>query len=60
MSESKKIPTWGYGKDGPKLFELNEGESLPSGYYDHPDKMEEAEAKPAKSVLKLPSDKGAN
>jgi hypothetical protein len=57
---SEKIPTWGYGKDGPKLFELDEGESLPSGYYDHPDKMEEAETKPAKPVLKLPADKSAD
>jgi hypothetical protein len=41
--EAKTIPTYGYGKDGPKLFQLKEGKGLPKGYYDHPDKVPQDE-----------------
>lgn len=37
--EDKTIPTWGYGKKGAQIFDLKEGESLPRGFYDHPDKV---------------------
>lgn len=42
MNEEVKIfPTWGYGRKGPQLFQLKEGEGLPKGYFDHPDKVPE-------------------
>lgn len=30
------VKTWGYSKDGAKLFDLKKGGKLPSGYYDTP------------------------
>jgi hypothetical protein len=45
--EIKTVPTWGYSKDGAQIFELKEGEKLPSGFYDHPDKVKDDEI-PAK------------
>jgi hypothetical protein len=41
-----KIATWGYSKDGPKLFQLAKGDKLPFGYVDSPAKVKE-DKKPA-------------
>lgn len=30
---------WGYSKDDAKIFDLEEGEELPKGYYDSPAKV---------------------
>lgn len=45
-----KVPTWGYGVDGAKLFHLDPGTGLPAGYEDHPDKVGAAPAAPAKKA----------
>ena len=46
MAEIKKDwDVWGYGKDGPKLFHLKEGDKLPDGYVDHPDDVKKDDAK---------------
>lgn len=31
-----KTQNWGYSKDGAKVFELDDGEKLPDGYYSNP------------------------
>ena len=36
MSEEKTIPTWGYKGSKAQIFQLKEGESLPSGWSDSP------------------------
>lgn len=53
MSEEKLIPTYGYSRKGPKLFDLKEGEGLPKGYFDHPDKVRGG-AEPAEAEEKAP------
>lgn len=49
MAEKKDWPVWGYSKDGPKLFELKEGDKLPDGYVDHPDKVDDKKRDEKKS-----------
>lgn len=40
---AKISPTWGYHPiHEPKIFELLEGEVLPQGWFNHPDKAKEA------------------
>jgi len=34
MSDIRKV--WGYSKNDSKIFELEEGQELPKGYYDSP------------------------
>lgn len=49
---SKLFPTYGFATETgePKLFDLKEGEKLPEGYFDHPDKAKAAaKAKPSKA-----------
>ena len=41
MSE-KKIPTWGYQGDRAELFQLEPGQTLPSGWFDSPAKTGES------------------
>ena len=53
-----KVPTWGYGADGPKLFYLDPGAGLPAGYEDNPDKVIAAPAKKAKLTMKAADDNG--
>ena len=36
MSDEKTIPTWGYKGSKAQIFQLKEGESLPSGWSDSP------------------------
>lgn len=36
MAEEKTIPTWGYKGSKAQIFQLKEGESLPSGWSDSP------------------------
>lgn len=36
MTEKKTTPTWGYSKDGPKLFDLKDCDKLPDGHYANP------------------------
>lgn len=38
----KKIPTWGYQGDRAELFQLEPGQSLPSGWFDSPAKTDES------------------
>lgn len=47
-------PTWGYSKADAKIFDLEDGESLPKGYYDSPVAMEEAETKPKAEIIEQP------
>ena len=54
-----KVPTWGYGVDGAKLFHLDPGAALPTGYEDHPDKISDVavDQEPApRKKLKLPKE----
>lgn len=45
--EAKTIPTWGYHKTkDAKIFDLNEGESLPRGWSDAPVAKPEEEDEP--------------
>jgi hypothetical protein len=46
MADEKTVPTWGYGKKGAQIFDLKEGESLPRGFYDHPDKVKGGASEP--------------
>lgn len=43
----KTIPTWGYKADEARIFDLGEGESLPSGWVDSPAKVGAVKAAPA-------------
>ncbi len=36
MADVKTTPTWGYSKNGDKVFDLRPGESLPDGFFAHP------------------------
>ena len=36
MSDEKIVPTWGYKGSKAQIFQLKEGESLPSGWSDSP------------------------
>jgi hypothetical protein len=36
MAKENTIPTWGYSKNGDKIFDLAPGASLPDGYFAHP------------------------
>lgn len=49
-NEAETIPTWGYSKDGDQIFDLAPGESLPKGYYDHPDKVPAGKGKAAEKA----------
>lgn len=40
MTNSNKV--WGYSKNGPRMFDLAEGEDLPKGYLDSPAKLGKA------------------
>jgi hypothetical protein len=42
-----KTQSWGYSKDGPKVFELEDGEKLPSGYYSNPASVPDSDAQKA-------------
>ena len=43
----KITPTWGYhASQAPKVFHLTEGQNLPDGWHDHPDKAKAAGAAP--------------
>ena len=47
MADEKTVPTWGYHRSKqPQIFELKEGENLPRGFYDHPDKVKGAASEP--------------
>lgn len=41
----KTVPTWGYTKDGAKLYEVPEGKKLPKNVYDSPAKVPSEKAK---------------
>jgi hypothetical protein len=42
MSEQKTVATYGYhATEAPQIFQLAEGEKLPKGWHDHPDKAQE-------------------
>ena len=46
MSEKRIIRRWGYHASKPaKIFELEEGASLPSGWFDSPARVEAAKPK---------------
>ena len=46
MAEDRIIRRWGYhAKQEAKIFELKEGESLPSGWFDSPARVEEEKPK---------------
>jgi hypothetical protein len=36
VPKENTVPTWGYSKNGDKVFDLAPGESLPDGYFAHP------------------------
>jgi hypothetical protein len=42
-----KTQSWGYSKDGAKVFELEDGEKLPSGYYSNPASVPGSDAQKA-------------
>ena len=48
MAEAKKtVPTWGYHKtEDPQIFDLKEGEKLPEGWHDTPDKISKGDERP--------------
>lgn len=46
MNEAPKVRRWGYSANDSKIFELEEGENLPEGYYRRPNEVPTA-GKPA-------------
>lgn len=44
-TELQSIPTWGYTKDGAKIYDVQEGKKLPKGVYDSPAKVPSEKAK---------------
>jgi hypothetical protein len=41
---NKATPHWGYSKDSAEIFELEDGEKLPEGYYPNPAMVPGSEA----------------